>query len=105
MILYIIDNLREEKIKRQETNENVDSRLNKNSGSVNKARNKELASKLANLLEGLEFPSTKNKIKDYIRKRSQMLQQIHGDAGEATYGSDNGVLWIIENNLSSDNRR
>ena len=101
MILYIIDNLREEKIKRQETNENVDSRLNKNSGSVNK----ELASKLANLLEGLEFPSTKNKIKDYIRKRSQMLQQIHGDAGEATYGNDNGVLWVIENNLSSDNRR
>ena len=70
MILLVIDNLREEKIKRQETNENVDSRLNKNSGSVNKARNKELASKLANLLEGLEFPSTKNKIKDYIRKRS-----------------------------------
>jgi hypothetical protein len=82
----------------------VHSRLSKNSGSVNKARNKELASKLANLLEGLEFPSTKGRITDHMQRRSQMLQQIAGNTSDAIYGSDNGVLWVIENNLPSDNR-
>jgi hypothetical protein len=89
-----------------EANENnVNSRLNKNSASVNKASNKEIASRLANLLEGLEFPSTKSRIKDHIRQRSQMSRQIQGEAADLIYGSDNGVLWVIENNLSSNNKR
>ncbi|MGH9925398.1 MAG: hypothetical protein ACRD5B_08465, partial [Nitrososphaeraceae archaeon] len=46
--------------------------------SVNRVRNKELASRLASLLEGIEFPSSKGKIKDHIQHRSQILQRIEG---------------------------
>ncbi|HZD36635.1 MAG TPA: hypothetical protein VE130_15635 [Nitrososphaeraceae archaeon] len=86
-----------------ETNENkAHSRLNKNSDSVNKARNKELASKLANLLEGLEFPSTKSRIKDHIRQQSS--QQIRWDTADKINRTGDSILWIIENSLPSDNR-
>ncbi|HZD36988.1 MAG TPA: C2H2-type zinc finger protein [Nitrososphaeraceae archaeon] len=87
-----------------ETNENkAYSRLNKNSDSVNKAKNKKLASKLANLLEGLEFPSTKSRIRVHIRQ--QLSQQIQWGTADKINGTDNSILWIIENSLPSDNRK
>jgi hypothetical protein len=84
---------------RGEDQNKAQSRLNRNSGPLNEARNKELASRLANLLESLKFPSTKSRIIDHIQ------QQIQGDAADATYGNDKGVLWVVENNLSSNNRK
>jgi len=33
-----------------------------------------------------------------------MLQQIEGGAANAIYGSDDGMLWVIENKLPQDNR-
>jgi hypothetical protein len=88
----------EEQNKNAGTNENKGhSRLNRNSGSVNEARNKELASRLANLLEGLETPSTKSRIIDHMR------EQIQGNTADVTYGNDKGILWVI-NNLSSNDR-
>ena len=49
---------------RGEDQNKAQSRLNRNSGPLNEARNKELASRLANLLESLKFPSTKSRIID-----------------------------------------
>jgi hypothetical protein len=72
------------------------------SPSANKARNIELASRLANLLEGLEFPVTKSKVKDYIKQRSQILQQIERPLNGT--GDDNNILNIIENTLSKDSK-
>jgi hypothetical protein len=72
------------------------------SSPVNEARNVELASRLANLLEGLEFPVTKSKVKDYIKQRSQILQQIEGPLNGT--GDDNNILNIIENTLSKDSK-
>jgi len=69
-----------------------------NSNSINRVRNKELASSLASLLEGLEFPSSKGNIKDHTQHRSQILQQIEGPVID----DDSNILRVIENNLSSD---
>ena len=52
-----------EKGENQGTESNVNkahSKLNKNFDSTNEAKNKEQASRLANLLEGLQFPCTKS---------------------------------------------
>ena len=40
---------------------------------TNEATNKPLASKLANLLEGITFPATKEKIKDHLNRKSPAM--------------------------------
>lgn len=63
--------------------------------SVNIARDKKLASRLAKLLEGLDFPAKKSSIKDQIQKKSQ---QIEGPANDSS-DDDNRILTLIEDNL------
>jgi hypothetical protein len=58
----------------------------------NKAVDRDRASKLANLLEGLEFPATKEEIRSHLNKRSPAMGNRINDAIEA-----------VENNL--DDRR
>ncbi|MGH9979727.1 MAG: hypothetical protein ACRD8Z_28385, partial [Nitrososphaeraceae archaeon] len=64
----------------------------------NIARNKKLASRLAKLLEGLEFPAIKSGIKDHVEKESQVLQQIKGPI-DSSDDDDNRILTLIEDNL------
>lgn len=59
----------------------------------NKAVDRERASKLANLLEDLEFPATKEEIRNHLNKRSPAVGNMSDDVIEA-----------IENNLD-DHRR
>jgi hypothetical protein len=59
---------------------------------TNEAMDRDKASKLANLLEGLEFPATKEKIMNHLNARSPSMGNRIND-----------VLEAIENNL--DNRR
>lgn len=49
----------------------------------NKTTNKKTASKLANLLEGLEFPATKEEIKDHINRKSPAMGNRINDVFEA----------------------
>jgi hypothetical protein len=55
---------------------------------TNEAMDRNKASKLANLLEGLEFPATKEKIRNYLNSRSPGMGNRINDVVEA-----------IENNL------
>ncbi|HEY6756951.1 MAG TPA: hypothetical protein VI037_06140 [Nitrososphaera sp.] len=55
---------------------------------TNEAMERNKASKLANLLEGLEFPATKEKIRNYLNSRSPSMGNRINDVVEA-----------IENNL------
>ena len=55
---------------------------------TNEAMDRNKASKLANLLEGLEFPATKEKIRNYLNSRSPSMGNRINDVVEA-----------IENNL------
>jgi hypothetical protein len=55
---------------------------------TNEAMERNKASKLANLLEGLEFPTTKEKIRNYLNSRSPSMGNRINDVVEA-----------IENNL------
>ena len=59
---------------------------------TNEAMDREKASKLANLLEGLEFPATKEKIRNHLNASSPSMGNRIND-----------VLEAIENNLD-DNR-
>jgi len=59
---------------------------------TNEAMERNKVSKLANLLEGLEFPATKEKIRNYLNSRSPSMGNRINDVVEA-----------IENNL--DDRR
>jgi hypothetical protein len=55
---------------------------------TNESTNRDIASKMANLLEGLTFPANKEEIKDYLNRKSP------------TMGSRiNDVLEAIQNNL------
>jgi hypothetical protein len=71
-------------------NENPIDRVEDISGdpSTNEATNKPLASKLANLLEGLTFPATKEKIKDHLNRKSPAMGNRIND-----------VLEAVQNNL------
>jgi hypothetical protein len=66
--------------------------------SASITRNKKLASRLANLLEGLEFPAIKSRIKDHVRKKSQVLRHIEGSTVDSS-DDDNRILTLIEDNL------
>jgi guanylate kinase len=55
---------------------------------INEATNRDVASKLANLLEGLTFPASKDEIKDYLNRKSPAMGN-----------RINEVLEAIQNNL------
>jgi hypothetical protein len=55
---------------------------------TNEATNRDVASKLANLLEGLIFPASKDEIKDYLNRKSPAMGNRIND-----------VLEAIQNNL------
>lgn len=50
---------------------------------TNEATNSHVASKLANLLEGLIFPATKEKIKDHVNRKSPTMGNRINDVFEA----------------------
>jgi hypothetical protein len=55
---------------------------------TNKATNRDTSSKMANLLEGLEFPATKEDIRNHINRKSPTMGNRNND-----------VLEAIQNNL------
>lgn len=50
---------------------------------TNQAINRPVASKLANLLEGIMFPATKERIKDHLNRKSPTMGNRINDALEA----------------------
>jgi hypothetical protein len=56
--------------------------------ATNETTNRDVASKLANLLEGLTFPASKDEIKDYLNRKSPAMGNRIND-----------VLEAIQNNL------
>jgi hypothetical protein len=55
---------------------------------TNESTNRDIASKMANLLEGLSFPANKEEIKDYLNRKSPTMGNRIND-----------VLEAIQNNL------
>src|SRR3954471_7447472 len=51
--------------------------------AVNAATNRDTASKMANLLEGLQFPATKEDIKNHINRKSPTIANRINDILEA----------------------
>ena len=51
--------------------------------ATNEAVNRKTASKMANLLEGLQFPTTKEEIKDHINRKSPSMGNRINDVMEA----------------------
>ena len=60
-----------------------------NTPSDNEATDRETLSKMANLLEGLQFPATTDEIKDHVNKKSPAMGNRIND-----------VLEAIQNNLN-----
>lgn len=60
---------------------------------TNKAADKDKASKMANLLEGLQFPATKQEIKAHLNMKSPSMGNRIND-----------VLEAVENNLDEERR-
>jgi hypothetical protein len=58
---------------------------------VNAATNRNTASKLANLLEGLQFPATKDDIKNHLNRKSPAMGNRINDVFEA-----------VQNNLEDE---
>jgi hypothetical protein len=52
---------------------------------VNAPIDRDKASKMANLLEGLQFPATKEEIKDHINRKSPSMGNRVNDVFEAVY--------------------
>ena len=50
---------------------------------TNETTDRDTASKIANLLEGLQFPTTKEKIKDHINRKSPSMGNRINDVMEA----------------------
>ena len=50
---------------------------------TNEATNRDIASKMANLLEGLQFPATKEDIKNHINRKSPAMGNRINDVFEA----------------------
>jgi hypothetical protein len=64
-----------------------------NTPSDNEATDREIVSKMANLLEGLQFPATKEEIKDHLNKKSPAMGNRIND-----------VLESIQNNLTRESK-
>jgi hypothetical protein len=60
---------------------------------TNEATDRNVAAKMANLLEGLEFPATKEEIKNYLNKKSPSMGNTIND-----------ILEAVENNLDDHAR-
>src|SRR5215212_8737104 len=52
---------------------------------VNETTDRDKASKMANLLEGLQFPATKEEIKDHINRKSPSMGNRVNDVFEAVH--------------------
>jgi hypothetical protein len=57
---------------------------------INKAIDRNTASKMANLLEGLEFPATKENIKSHLNKKSPTMGNRINDVFEAVQNNLEG---------------
>jgi hypothetical protein len=71
--------------------------ISKRTQSANVTLNQELATRLASLLEGLEFPATKRKIKDHVQMKSQILKQIK--TANNTNGNDRIIFNLLDEKL------
>jgi len=61
---------------------------------INKAIDRNTASKMANLLEGLEFPATKENIKSHLNKKSPTMGNRINDVFEAVQNNlEDGVKY------------
>jgi hypothetical protein len=61
---------------------------------INKAIDRNTASKMANLLEGLEFPATKENIKSHLNKKSPTMGNRINDVFEAIQNNlEDGVKY------------
>lgn len=61
---------------------------------TNKATDRNTASKMANLLEGLEFPATKENIKSHLNKKSPTMGNRINDVFEAVQNNlEDGVKY------------
>jgi len=77
-------------------NTGEDSKLSRvgdqtNTPAINEATDREIVAKMANLLEGLQFPATKEDIKDYLNTRSPAMGNRIND-----------VIEKVQNNLEED---
>jgi hypothetical protein len=62
---------------------------------TNEATSTETASKMANLLEGLQFPATKEDIKNHINRKSPAMGNRINDVFEAVQNNlEDGVSYI-----------
>jgi hypothetical protein len=62
---------------------------------INEATNRETASKLANLLEGLQFPAKKEDIRNYINRKSPAKENRINDVIEAVQNNlEGGVSYM-----------
>jgi hypothetical protein len=62
--------------------------------ATNEATNRESASKMANLLEGLQFPATKEDIRNHINKKSPAMGNRINDVLEAVHNNlEDGVRY------------
>jgi hypothetical protein len=59
-----------------------------NTPAINEATDRDIVAKMANLLEGLQFPATKEDIKDYLNTRSPAMGNRIND-----------VIEKVQNNL------
>ncbi len=64
-----------------------------NTPSDNEAADREIVSKMANLLEGLQFPATTEEIKNHLNKKSPAMGNRIND-----------VLEAIQNNLNQKSK-
>jgi hypothetical protein len=61
---------------------------------TNEATNRESASKMANLLEGLQFPATKEDIRNHINRKSPAMGNRINDVFEAVQNNlEDGVIY------------
>ena len=61
---------------------------------TNKATDRDASSKMANLLEGLEFPATKEDIRNHINRKSPTMGNRNNDVLEAIQNNlDDGVKY------------
>ena len=71
---------------------------------TNEATNRDVASKLANLLEGLTFPASKEEIKDYLNRKSPTMGNRNNDVLEAVQNNlEDGIRYnsVYEIEMSS----
>ena len=80
-------------------NSGVDSSIDRvgdltGSPPVNATTDRDKASKMANLLEGLQFPATKEEIKDHINRKSPSMGNRVNDVFEAVHnGLEDGMRY------------